>query len=140
MNTQKEGKESKSCFLRSSFFHLEAVQNIMAAIQPSLHCSHWQIYLLFFFQKTDKFSNYPVYHTVYETFELVEKFYDPTFTKQLAIAKLRGKLVYELADSQVIPFDCRDYGEALKGYSDRIYELAKKHEKQLETYGVSFGE
>ncbi|XP_066846010.1 N-acetylated-alpha-linked acidic dipeptidase 2-like isoform X3 [Anser cygnoides] len=89
-------------------------------------------------RKADKFSNYPVYHTVYETFELVEKFYDPTFKKQLTIAKLRGKLVYELADSQIIPFDCRDYGEALKGYSNRIYKLAKKHEEQLKTYKVSF--
>ncbi|XP_035184943.1 putative N-acetylated-alpha-linked acidic dipeptidase isoform X3 [Oxyura jamaicensis] len=89
-------------------------------------------------RKADKFSNYPVYHTVYETFELVEKFYDPTFKKQLAIAKLRGKLVYELADSQIIPFNCRDYGEALKGYSNRIYKLAKKHEEQLKTYKVSF--
>ncbi|NXN52500.1 NALD2 dipeptidase, partial [Rynchops niger] len=89
-------------------------------------------------RKADKFSNYPVYHTVYETFELVEKFYDPTFKKQLTIAQLRGKLVYELADSQVIPFDCRDYGEALKGYSNRIYKLAKKHEEQLKTYEVSF--
>uniref|UniRef100_A0A672TYG7 glutamate carboxypeptidase II n=1 Tax=Strigops habroptila TaxID=2489341 RepID=A0A672TYG7_STRHB len=87
---------------------------------------------------TDKFSNYPVYHTVYETFELVEKFYDPTFKKQLTIAQLRGKLVYELADSQVIPFDCRDYGEALKEYSNRIYKLAKKHEEQLKLYKVSF--
>ncbi|XP_074672399.1 N-acetylated-alpha-linked acidic dipeptidase 2-like isoform X1 [Strix aluco] len=89
-------------------------------------------------RKADKFSNYPVYHTVYETFELVEKFYDPTFKKQLTIAQLRGKLVYELADSQVIPFDCRDYGEALKGYSNRIYKLAKKHEEQLKPYKVSF--
>uniref|UniRef100_A0A663LJY5 Glutamate carboxypeptidase 2 n=1 Tax=Athene cunicularia TaxID=194338 RepID=A0A663LJY5_ATHCN len=89
-------------------------------------------------RKTDKFSNYPVYHTVYETFELVEKFYDPTFKKQLTIAQLRGKLVYELADSQVIPFDCRDYGEALKGYSNRIYKLAKKHEEQLKPHKVSF--
>ncbi|NXY07478.1 NALD2 dipeptidase, partial [Pteruthius melanotis] len=89
-------------------------------------------------RKVDKFSNYPVYHTVYETFELVEKFYDPTFKKQLTIAQLRGKLVYELADSQVIPFDCRDYGEALKGYSNRIYKLAKKHEEQLKLYKVSF--
>nr|XP_009930891.1 PREDICTED: N-acetylated-alpha-linked acidic dipeptidase 2-like [Opisthocomus hoazin] len=89
-------------------------------------------------RKAEKFSNYPVYHTVYETFELVEKFYDPTFKKQLTIAQLRGKLVYELADSQVIPFDCRDYGEALKGYSSRIYKLAKKHEEQLKTYKVSF--
>uniref|UniRef100_A0A8C6YP64 glutamate carboxypeptidase II n=1 Tax=Nothoprocta perdicaria TaxID=30464 RepID=A0A8C6YP64_NOTPE len=89
-------------------------------------------------RRTDKFSNYPVYHTVYETFELVEKFYDPTFRKQLTIAQLRGKLVYELADSHIIPFDCRDYGEALKGYSNRIYKLAKKHEQQLKTYEVSF--
>uniref|UniRef100_A0A8C4UFP6 Glutamate carboxypeptidase 2 n=1 Tax=Falco tinnunculus TaxID=100819 RepID=A0A8C4UFP6_FALTI len=89
-------------------------------------------------RKADKFSNYPVYHTVYETFELVEKFYDPTFKKQLTIAQLRGKLVYELADSQVIPFDCRDYGEALKEYSNRIYKLAKKHEEQLKSYKVSF--
>ncbi|NXA37256.1 NALD2 dipeptidase, partial [Eudromia elegans] len=89
-------------------------------------------------RKADKFSNYPVYHTVYETFELVEKFYDPSFSKQLTIAQLRGKLVYELADSHVIPFDCRDYGEALKGYSNRIYKLAKKYEQQLKTYEVSF--
>ncbi|XP_013811419.1 N-acetylated-alpha-linked acidic dipeptidase 2-like [Apteryx mantelli] len=89
-------------------------------------------------RKADKFSNYPVYHTVYETFELVEKFYDPTFRKQLTIAQLRGRLVYELADSYVIPFDCRDYGEALKGYSNRIYKLAKKYEEQLKTYEISF--
>lgn len=96
--------------------------------------------MLALFQKADKFSNYPVYHTVYETFELVEKFYDPTFMKQLTIAQLRGKLVYELADSQVIPFNSTDYGEALKWYSNRIYKLAKKHEEQLKLYKVSFGE
>uniref|UniRef100_A0A8V5FUJ9 glutamate carboxypeptidase II n=1 Tax=Melopsittacus undulatus TaxID=13146 RepID=A0A8V5FUJ9_MELUD len=71
-------------------------------------------------RKADKFSNYPVYHTVYETFELVEKFYDPTFRKHLTIAQLR------------------DYGEALKDYSNRIYKLAKKHEEQLKLYTVSF--
>uniref|UniRef100_A0A8V5FRG9 Glutamate carboxypeptidase 2 n=1 Tax=Melopsittacus undulatus TaxID=13146 RepID=A0A8V5FRG9_MELUD len=76
-------------------------------------------------RKADKFSNYPVYHTVYETFELVEKFYDPTFRKHLTI---------------IIPFDCRDYGEALKDYSNRIYKLAKKHEEQLKLYTVSFGD
>ncbi|KAM7179083.1 N-acetylated-alpha-linked acidic dipeptidase 2-like isoform 1-T1 [Macrochelys suwanniensis] len=90
-------------------------------------------------RRADKFSNYPVYHTVYETFELVERFYDPTFVKQLTIAQLRGGLVYELADSQVIPFNCKDYGEDLRKYTDRIYNLAKKHEEQVETYGVSFG-
>ncbi|XP_069495498.1 N-acetylated-alpha-linked acidic dipeptidase 2 [Ambystoma mexicanum] len=88
--------------------------------------------------KTQKFSNYPVYHTVYETFELVEKFYDPTFKKHLAVAQLRGALVYQLANSRVIPFNAQDYGEALKSYADSIFKIAKQYEAQLAEYGVSF--
>ncbi|KAM7086180.1 N-acetylated-alpha-linked acidic dipeptidase 2 isoform 2-T3 [Molossus nigricans] len=89
-------------------------------------------------RKTDKYSNYPVYHTIYETFELVEKFYDPTFKKQLSVAQLRGALVYELADSQIIPFNIQDYAKALKNYATSIYHLSKKHDQQLKDHGVSF--
>ncbi|KAG8453048.1 hypothetical protein GDO86_004746 [Hymenochirus boettgeri] len=89
-------------------------------------------------RKTDKYSNYPVYHTVYETFELVEHFYDPSFKKQLAVAQFRGSLIYELADSTVIPYNVRDYGDALGNYTTSIYALASKNKPQMETYGVSF--
>ncbi|KAM5224852.1 N-acetylated-alpha-linked acidic dipeptidase 2 isoform 1-T1 [Hipposideros larvatus] len=89
-------------------------------------------------RKTDKYSNYPVYHTIYETFELVENFYDPTFKKQLSVAQLRGALVYELADSPVIPFNIQDYAKALKNYATSISNLSKKHDQQLRDYGVSF--
>ncbi|XP_048349000.1 N-acetylated-alpha-linked acidic dipeptidase 2-like isoform X3 [Sphaerodactylus townsendi] len=89
-------------------------------------------------RKLDKFSSYPAYHTIYETFELVERFYDSTFRKQLAVAQVRGGLVYELADSQVIPFSCQDYAEALRSYTQEIYDLAQKHKTALETYDVSF--
>ncbi|XP_037347950.1 N-acetylated-alpha-linked acidic dipeptidase 2 isoform X2 [Talpa occidentalis] len=89
-------------------------------------------------RKTDTYSSYPVYHTAYETFELVEQFYDPTFRKQLAVAQLRGALVYELADSAVIPFDARDYAAALRGYATSIYSLARRHAPQLAAHGVSF--
>ncbi|XP_058519702.1 N-acetylated-alpha-linked acidic dipeptidase 2 [Ochotona princeps] len=89
-------------------------------------------------KKTDKYSSYPVYHTVYETFELVENFYDPTFKKQLSVAQLRGSLVYELADSTIIPFNIQDYAKALKNYATSIYNLSKKHDQQLKDYGVSF--
>ncbi|XP_076969421.1 N-acetylated-alpha-linked acidic dipeptidase 2 isoform X5 [Tamandua tetradactyla] len=88
--------------------------------------------------KTDKYSSYPVYHTIYETFELVEKFYDPTFKKQLSVAQLRGALVYELADSKIIPFNIQDYANALKNYATSIYNLSKKHDRQLRDQGVSF--
>nr|XP_028581868.1 N-acetylated-alpha-linked acidic dipeptidase 2-like [Podarcis muralis] len=89
-------------------------------------------------RKVDKFSNYPLYHTTYETFELVERFYDPEFRKQLAVAHLRAGLVYELADSQVLPLRCQDYAEALRTYADGIYDVAKGHKAQLRTYQVSF--
>ncbi|KAF3823805.1 hypothetical protein GH733_007273 [Mirounga leonina] len=89
-------------------------------------------------RKTDKYSSYPVYHTIYETFELVENFYDPTFKKQLSVAQLRGALVYELADSEIIPFNIEDYAKALKNYATSIYNLSKKHDQQLRDHGVSF--
>ncbi|KAF5926063.1 hypothetical protein HPG69_010085, partial [Diceros bicornis minor] len=89
-------------------------------------------------RKTDKYSSYPVYHTIYETFELVEKFYDPSFKKQLSVAQLRGALVYELADSKIIPFNIQDYAKALKNYATSIYNLSKKHDQQLRDHGVSF--
>ncbi|XP_051783133.1 N-acetylated-alpha-linked acidic dipeptidase 2 [Erpetoichthys calabaricus] len=89
-------------------------------------------------RKTDKYSNYPVYHSVYETFELVEKFYDPRFTQMLAVAQVRGGLIFELADSPLLPFDCKEYAVALKDYADSIYRLAKVHQAQLDLYRVSF--
>uniref|UniRef100_A0A8C8ZDN0 N-acetylated-alpha-linked acidic dipeptidase 2 n=1 Tax=Prolemur simus TaxID=1328070 RepID=A0A8C8ZDN0_PROSS len=89
-------------------------------------------------KKTEKYSSYPVYHTIYETFELVENFYDPTFKKQLSVAQLRGALVYELADSKIIPFNIKDYAKALQNYATSIYNLSKKHDQQLRDHGVSF--
>ncbi|XP_053312526.1 N-acetylated-alpha-linked acidic dipeptidase 2-like isoform X2 [Spea bombifrons] len=89
-------------------------------------------------RKTDKYSSYPMYHTIYETFELVDRFYDPTFKKQLSVAQLRGSLVYEIADSVVIPFNVYDYGMELKNYAGSIYKLAKTQEEQMDAYNVSF--
>ncbi|XP_066475531.1 N-acetylated-alpha-linked acidic dipeptidase 2-like isoform X1 [Tiliqua scincoides] len=89
-------------------------------------------------RKVDKFSSYPVYHTTYETFELVERFFDPTFSKQLAVSQLRGGLIYELAHAPLIPFNCQDYAGALWTFANGIHSLAKKHETQLEKYRVSF--
>ncbi|XP_028023974.2 N-acetylated-alpha-linked acidic dipeptidase 2 isoform X4 [Balaenoptera acutorostrata] len=89
-------------------------------------------------RKTDNYSSYPTYHTIYETFELVENFYDPTFKKQLAVAQLRGALVYELADSKIIPFNIQDYAKTLENYATDIYSLSKKYDQQLRDHQVSF--
>ncbi|XP_061313905.1 putative N-acetylated-alpha-linked acidic dipeptidase [Pezoporus flaviventris] len=86
----------------------------------------------------EKYSSYPVYHSVYETYEIVERFYDPTFKNHLTVAQVRGGLVFELANSAVLPFDCRDYATALSNYAHIIYNLSRNHEEELTTYNVSF--
>uniref|UniRef100_A0A8D0GME5 Glutamate carboxypeptidase 2 n=1 Tax=Sphenodon punctatus TaxID=8508 RepID=A0A8D0GME5_SPHPU len=88
--------------------------------------------------KVDRFSSYPVYHSIYDTYEIVEKFYDPTFKNHLTVAQVRGGLVFELANSVILPLDCRSYAEALSSYAHIIHSLAQKHQPELATYSVSF--
>ncbi|XP_039109618.1 putative N-acetylated-alpha-linked acidic dipeptidase isoform X1 [Hyaena hyaena] len=87
---------------------------------------------------TNKFRSYPLYHSVYETYELVEKFYDPAFKYHLTVAQVRGGMVFELADSIVLPFDCQDYATVLRNYADKIYNISMKHPQEMKTYSVSF--
>ncbi|XP_075402552.1 glutamate carboxypeptidase 2 isoform X2 [Tenrec ecaudatus] len=88
--------------------------------------------------KRSKFSSYPLYHSVYETYELVEKFYDPTFKYHLTVALVRGGIVFELANSKVLPFDCQKYSEVLRKYADKIYNISMTHSQEMKAYNVSF--
>ncbi|XP_041732621.1 N-acetylated-alpha-linked acidic dipeptidase 2 [Coregonus clupeaformis] len=89
-------------------------------------------------RKTERYSSYPVYHSVYETFELVERFYDPSFQKLRAVAQVRGGLIFLLADSQLLPLDASQYAGSLTKYAHTIAQLGQKHPDALVTYGVSF--
>uniref|UniRef100_A0A8C2YT37 glutamate carboxypeptidase II n=1 Tax=Chinchilla lanigera TaxID=34839 RepID=A0A8C2YT37_CHILA len=88
--------------------------------------------------ETNKFSNYPLYHSVYETYELVERFYDPTFKYHLTVAQVRGGLVFELATSVLLPFNCQDYAAVLKKYADKIYNISMKYPQEMQAHSVSF--
>ncbi|XP_030830301.1 putative N-acetylated-alpha-linked acidic dipeptidase [Strongylocentrotus purpuratus] len=57
--------------------------------------------------------SYPMYHSVYETFDLVANYYDPSFKFMLAIGQLMGEIMRQLADSVVIPMDVADYARAV---------------------------
>uniref|UniRef100_A0A3B3YW23 Glutamate carboxypeptidase 2 n=1 Tax=Poecilia mexicana TaxID=48701 RepID=A0A3B3YW23_9TELE len=89
-------------------------------------------------KKTERYSSYPVYHSVYETFEIVERFYDPTFRRLRAVAQVRGGLIFLLADSQVLPLDANEYADSLRKYADSIAHLAQTHAELMKTYNVSF--
>ncbi|VFV26763.1 glutamate carboxypeptidase 2-like [Lynx pardinus] len=51
---------------------------------------------------------------------------------------VRGGMVFELADSTVLPFDCRDYATVLRKYADKIYNISMKHPQEMKMYSVSF--
>ncbi|XP_032496874.1 glutamate carboxypeptidase 2 isoform X2 [Phocoena sinus] len=51
---------------------------------------------------------------------------------------VRGGIVFELANSIVLPFDCRDYAVVLRKYADKIYNISMKHPQEMKTYNVSF--
>ncbi|KAK0140588.1 N-acetylated-alpha-linked acidic dipeptidase 2 [Merluccius polli] len=89
-------------------------------------------------RKTERYSSYPVYHTVYETFEVVDKFYDPTFRRLQAVAQVRGGLVFKLADSQLLPLDANEYAGSLRKYALSIAQLAQTHLEEMKLYGVTF--
>ncbi|XP_053729313.1 N-acetylated-alpha-linked acidic dipeptidase 2 isoform X1 [Synchiropus splendidus] len=88
-------------------------------------------------KKTERYSSYPVYHSVYETFEVVERFYDPSFRRLRAVAQVRGGLVFALADSPILPLDANEYAVALWKYSRSIALMGQLH-KDMQVYKVSF--
>lgn len=77
---------------------------------------------------------------MYETFEIVEKFYDPTFKRLRAVAQVRGGLIFQLADSQLLPLDVNQYADSLRKYAQSIAQLAQRHPEEMNMYEVSFGE
>ncbi|KAM9318498.1 N-acetylated-alpha-linked acidic dipeptidase 2 [Pholidichthys leucotaenia] len=89
-------------------------------------------------KKTERYSSYPVYHSVYETYEIVEKFYDPSFKRLRAVAQVRGGLIFLLADSQLLPLDANQYADSLRTYAQKIAQLAQKNPDKMEMYSVSF--
>lgn len=91
-------------------------------------------------KKREFYSSYPVYHSVYETFELVQNFYDPSFERLRAVAQVRGGLVFRLADSLVLPLDANEYATALGKYAHSIAQVAQRHPEEMKKYQVSFGE
>nr|XP_009859433.1 putative N-acetylated-alpha-linked acidic dipeptidase [Ciona intestinalis] len=63
-------------------------------------------------------SSYPLYHSVYETFDMVTTYVDPEFTYHLAMARIWAEAGRRLSDSVILPIDCRLYGV----YLDRSYD------------------
>ncbi|EGW14598.1 Glutamate carboxypeptidase 2 [Cricetulus griseus] len=47
-------------------------------------------------------------------------------------------MVFELANSIVLPFNCQDYAVALKKHAESIYNISINHTQEMKKYMVSF--
>lgn len=59
-------------------------------------------------------SSYPLYHTSYETFKLVDKFIDPNFYGSKMLAVIVAELARVMSTSTVLPFNTNTYASVLK--------------------------
>ncbi|KAG8560818.1 hypothetical protein GDO81_015143 [Engystomops pustulosus] len=59
-------------------------------------------------------SSYPMYHSVYETVDLVSRLMDRGFYYHQAVARIWGEMALRLADDVILNFDCVQYAETLQ--------------------------
>jgi len=59
-------------------------------------------------------SGYPAYHTGFETFDLVDKIYDPEFKIFGLCSQLNLRLSLQLAESKVLPFTMEKYADVME--------------------------
>ncbi|XP_069805762.1 N-acetylated-alpha-linked acidic dipeptidase 2-like [Dendropsophus ebraccatus] len=70
--------------------------------------------LTYMYDKKYPIASYPMYHSVYETVDLVSRLMDRGFCYHQAVARLWGELVLRLADDVILDFDCVSYAETLQ--------------------------
>ncbi|XP_066428520.1 putative N-acetylated-alpha-linked acidic dipeptidase [Eleutherodactylus coqui] len=68
-------------------------------------------------------SSYPMYHSVYETVDLVSRLMDRGFYYHQAVARLWGEMALRLADDVVLHLDCVEYVETLQRIVNEVQSL-----------------
>ncbi|CAA6675310.1 unnamed protein product [Spirodela intermedia] len=68
-------------------------------------------------------KDYPVYHTVFDSYDWMKKHGDPSFHRHVAVAEIWGLVALHLADDQIIPFDYLSYAARLQEHSSAMSSL-----------------
>ena len=79
---------------------------------------------------------FPLVHTQYDTFDLIERQIDPDFKYHKAITQVLGEIIRDLADSLFLPFNLLDYAQVLR---DFYLNLQMHAEPSLKKQGINFG-
>ncbi|KAI5074216.1 hypothetical protein GOP47_0010815 [Adiantum capillus-veneris] len=68
-------------------------------------------------------QDYPVYHSLYDNLQWLEKFGDPSFKRLIAASTIWGLVGLRIADSLIIPFDYRNYADELEVYTKAVEKI-----------------
>ncbi|KAK3712657.1 hypothetical protein RRG08_058560 [Elysia crispata] len=84
-----------------------------------------------------RMSSYPLYHTEYETFDIVKNQYDRDFQFHAALSRFMGEMARNLADSLILPFNLDGYSEGLKLIKRKLdaSDYGVKLKAMLDNYG-----
>lgn len=87
-------------------------------------------------QKKWKISNYPVYHSVHDTFYWMKNFVDRDFEYHKTLTQLWLQIALTLTDQPLLPFNCSQYAHRLTYYAK---DIKNKYEKVLTQHNISIG-
>ncbi|KAG8491519.1 hypothetical protein CXB51_014891 [Gossypium anomalum] len=76
-------------------------------------------------------AGYPVYHSMYDDYTWMEKFGDPMFHRNVAVASVWGLVALRLADEEFLPFNYHSYALELQ-------KRAEDLENEMSDKGITF--
>ncbi len=78
-------------------------------------------------------GDYGVYHSAYDSFDHFQRFVDPTFAYQVALAKVVGRVVLRSAQAPLLPTRAADFARAVGGFDDDLQKLTEHMRATTET-------
>ncbi|GAB6019806.1 hypothetical protein CHUAL_001349 [Chamberlinius hualienensis] len=82
----------------------------------------------------DTESEYPLYHTEYDTFDVIANHVDSSFHASTNLARLLATMVLSLSDFLVLPFSCDDYVVAMERGLDDLKRNYGQTLKEINIY------
>ena len=64
-----------------------------------------------------------VYHSRYDSFDHFDRFGDPGFKYEVALAQVAGRIVMRAADAEVVPMRFGDFSDTLDRYVGELHKL-----------------
>ena len=68
-------------------------------------------------------AEYGVYHSAYDSYDHFQRFVDPTFAYETALAQVAGRIVLRAAQGDLLPVTATDFANSVAGFADELHTL-----------------